>query len=103
MAASVGQRSGEQFIMRKECRQGSESGFGSGGCRPAVLDNSREPGAQHSEESRQGLRDPAKNTETASPCPPAWRLAQEGRGFCFSHQEEKDNSTKPLSPRRNKT
>ena len=35
MTPSVGQGSGEQFIMRKEFRQGSESGFGSG-CRPAL-------------------------------------------------------------------
>lgn len=47
MAPNVGQRSGEQFIMRKEFRQGSKSGFGSG-CRPAVLDNSREPGTAES-------------------------------------------------------
>lgn len=51
MAPSVGQRSGEQFIMRKEFSQGSKSGFGSG-CRPAVLDNSPEPGRAQREHCR---------------------------------------------------
>lgn len=68
MAPSVGQRSGEQFIMRKEFRQGSESGFGSG-CRPCEIIPRSQAGPER--RALQGLLGPAKNTPTASPRSPA--------------------------------
>lgn len=86
MAPSAGERSGEQFIPRKEFRQGSESGFRSGSGRPCEIiprSQARQRG------DAVGACNRLKIPRQLLPVTPAWGPHRKAMAFCFSHQEEK--------------